>query len=216
MATTAVYLLPYQVLGDAPDGPNLGQNLAERVEAVLQSNLTLGGNLVVPGSATANTMVATTSLTVAGVNIGSAVSTLLAPGWVDYSASLAWTSSGTPPAFGNATKLAEYRRSPGGDMVEVRIKIVFGSTTTFGTGVWFFSLPVNAHANEIGMPCGGGWGLDTAIKESGGVAKIESATTFRLSAAPVASSTNDNWSAAVPFTWGNTDTLWGRVRYQAA
>ncbi|MEV0725997.1 hypothetical protein AB0I37_24865 [Micromonospora purpureochromogenes] len=35
MATTSIYGLPYQGLTDPPDGPNLSQQLAEGVEAVL-------------------------------------------------------------------------------------------------------------------------------------------------------------------------------------
>jgi hypothetical protein len=37
--TTPVYGWPYQTLTDAPDGPNLGEDLALAIEATLQSNL---------------------------------------------------------------------------------------------------------------------------------------------------------------------------------
>jgi hypothetical protein len=68
MATTPVYALPYQGTGDAPHGPNLGKNLAERIEAILQASLTLGGGLTVPGhlSVTGNLAV-TGNLTVTGI-----------------------------------------------------------------------------------------------------------------------------------------------------
>lgn len=36
MASTSVYALPYQALTDSPHGPNLGEDLAEAVEAELQ------------------------------------------------------------------------------------------------------------------------------------------------------------------------------------
>lgn len=35
MGATDIYALPYQEVGDAPNGPTLGQNLAEAVEAAL-------------------------------------------------------------------------------------------------------------------------------------------------------------------------------------
>lgn len=68
MATTPTYSLPYQALEDPPHGPNLGQDLAEAIEAVLSDgtktltpsainpatvtttgNATVGGNLTVSG-----------------------------------------------------------------------------------------------------------------------------------------------------------------------
>jgi hypothetical protein len=38
---TPIYGFPYQVLGDGPNGPTLGQDLAEAVEATLQAQLAL-------------------------------------------------------------------------------------------------------------------------------------------------------------------------------
>lgn len=51
-AVTANYSLPYQELGDSPDGAQGLQDLAEAVDATLDGNLTLGANLTVPGNLT--------------------------------------------------------------------------------------------------------------------------------------------------------------------
>jgi hypothetical protein len=68
MGATAVYSLPFQGLTDPPDGPNLGEDLALAIEAVLQGNLALGGNLTVPGNLTvAGNLAVTGNLTVTGV-----------------------------------------------------------------------------------------------------------------------------------------------------
>jgi hypothetical protein len=51
-----------------------------------------------------------------------------------------WTSSGTAPAYGNADVRGSY--SVRGRMVRGQVAIIFGSTTTFGTGQYSFSLPL--------------------------------------------------------------------------
>ena len=135
--------------------------------------------------------------------------------WTDFSSTLAWTSSGAAPAFGNATKLAEYRRPSGSDMVDVRIKITFGNTTTFGTGVYFLSLPANAATNQIAFGAGWAYALDAGIQEYGGICKIENATTFRMIPASNNTDSVTNWGQTAPFTFGNTDVLAAQLRYQA-
>lgn len=52
---------------------------------------------------------------------------------------MTWTSTGTAPSFGNADVRARYVID--GRSCRVEVSIVFGSTTTFGTGTWRFSLP---------------------------------------------------------------------------
>jgi hypothetical protein len=50
-----------------------------------------------------------------------------------------WTGSGSNPAIGNGTLSASYTRNL--TSVTVQLKIIFGSTTTLGTGLWAWSLP---------------------------------------------------------------------------
>jgi hypothetical protein len=50
-----------------------------------------------------------------------------------------WSSTGTAPSLGNGTLTGQYTRN--GNLVSFTIAFVAGSTTTFGTGSWFFSLP---------------------------------------------------------------------------
>jgi len=58
-------------------------------------------------------------------------------GLVAYTPS--WTSSGTAPTLGNGTILGYYTRR--GQIIEGTIDLTIGSTTTTGTGTWYFSLP---------------------------------------------------------------------------
>lgn len=51
----------------------------------------------------------------------------------------AWTATGVAPVYGNATVTGRWQRH--GRRVSVIIDIVFGNTTTFGTGVYTFGLP---------------------------------------------------------------------------
>src|SRR5262245_36813201 len=51
-----------------------------------------------------------------------------------------WATSGTAPAFGNASVYGRYLQL--GKMVHYTLGIQFGSTTTFGTGNFAFALPV--------------------------------------------------------------------------
>lgn len=75
MGTTAVYGFRYPELGDAPDGPKLGRELAQDVEGALQGNLTLGGNLTVPGTLTVGgtipSLTVSGAVTIAGITVAS-------------------------------------------------------------------------------------------------------------------------------------------------
>ncbi len=51
-----------------------------------------------------------------------------------------WTSSPSNPSLGNGTLTSFYERS--GRKITIKIDLIMGSTTTYGSGVWSFSLPV--------------------------------------------------------------------------
>lgn len=57
--------------------------------------------------------------------------------WVAFTPT--WTSNGTAPSIGNGSLLGWYRKV--GDSSEIYIKLTTGTTTTYGTNSWFFSLP---------------------------------------------------------------------------
>ena len=60
--------------------------------------------------------------------------------WSSYT--VTWTTNGTQPAIGNGTLTGYYLKI--GKNVYFRIKLTGGTTTTWGTGEFIFSLPVNA------------------------------------------------------------------------
>jgi len=65
--------------------------------------------------------------------------------WTAYTPT--WTASGTAPARGNGTLQGSYSKT--GRTVHVRIALYAGSTTTFGTGDYKFSLPFAANVSGV-------------------------------------------------------------------
>lgn len=122
-----------------------------------------------------------------------------------------WTSSGTAPAIGNGTLSGSYVLS--GQMVEFRIKLIAGSTTTFGTGAWFFSVPFPRASTEYfdgaitGLTFGGTSNRFIVASQDNGT------SSFSLMAAGTPAS---GVSATVPFTWANTHTLTLHGSYEKA
>ncbi len=142
--------------------------------------------------------------------------TLRAAGvWTSYTPE--WTSSGTQPALVDGTLTGRYLMLHH-QLARAQIRLTMGASTTFGTGVYFLSLPFQCSADSILYnAAGSGWALDTGTKESGGVCKLEStSTTFRISAAPAASGASDNWGQTGPFTWATTDVLTAWVDFEPA
>lgn len=58
--------------------------------------------------------------------------------WQAYTTT--WSGSTTSPSLGNGSLLAAY--SQAGKLVNFRIVLTAGSTTTYGSGTWGFTLPV--------------------------------------------------------------------------
>jgi hypothetical protein len=68
--------------------------------------------------------------------------------WTTYTPT--WTSTSTAPAIGNGTLTGRYMKI--GRTVIVEINLIAGSTTTFGTGNYSFSLPVQAASSGLAIP----------------------------------------------------------------
>jgi hypothetical protein len=96
-------------------------------------------------------------------------------------------------------------------MVDYFMALTMGSTTTFGTNGFLFSLPVAA-AIAGGSPMGNAWMVDASagarVKRFG---LLWSATTIAFMDVAGA-----HVAATVPWTWANTDTLFATGRYLAA
>jgi hypothetical protein len=139
----------------------------------------------------------------------SATATGLAWQGASTSYTTAWTASTTNPTIGNGTLTARYVRA--GNLCLVTIALAFGSTTSGGSGSYYFSLPFTAKTSgNFGL--GGGFYMEDA-----GVAGYlyypfgASTTTIALR-----SSTNNQVANNNPFTWANGDYLQGTFIYEVA
>lgn len=120
----------------------------------------------------------------------------------------AWTASGTAPAVGNGTIAGRYLQI--GKLVHVKIRLTAGSTSTFGTGDWRFSLPVTAATEDAG-------GTTTYFDSSAsavyhGLARYNGSLLrgyTNASPAVLVDATN-------PFTWATSDFIELDLVYEAA
>lgn len=76
------------------------------------------------------------------------------PGWFEYSVS--WTTTGTAPAIVNGT--LEGYWTVRGAAIFAKIRLIAGSSTTFGTGSWSFSIPINSvnHSSSVAIESAAG------------------------------------------------------------
>ncbi len=122
--------------------------------------------------------------------------------WTSYTPT--WTSTGTQPVLGNGTLAASYIQA--GKLVIYRGRLDMGSTTTFGTGVYNFSLPVAfASPGAIGP---------AYLSDATGIAYP--ATCAFFGASLFLAATGGNVTNTNPFTWAVTDSLFWTVTYEAA
>lgn len=77
----------------------------------------------------------------------------------------AWQSATVQPSLGNGTLESYFTRN--GNIVIIDILLTAGSTTTFGTGSYYFALPSNALINEL--PMVGTTAFGTGVTTAGGI-----------------------------------------------
>ena len=127
--------------------------------------------------------------------------------WTAYTPT--WGGNTTNPAIGNGTITGSYCQI--GKTVFGRVKIVVGSTTTFGSGAYFLSLPVTAASTD--QSAGQGILADNSASTRYTVVLTPSSTTnvwIRYGANAL-----DTTSAA-PMTWATNDNLVVSFTYEAA
>lgn len=124
-----------------------------------------------------------------------------------------WTAATSNPSLGNGTLIGKYIQL--GKTIHFRVKLVFGSTTTSGTGAWRFDLPVAPHADyssNTGLNVGGyaenngvaGYSIDGARIDSGSTIIVQSPNGGNV------------YQSGTPFAWGNLDFLSFHGTYEAA
>lgn len=127
--------------------------------------------------------------------------------WASYTPT--WTGT-TNPALGNGTIASAYMQA--GKFVNFRIRIVMGSTTTYGTGGWLLTLPV---ASAVGFNNV----LDCSVllhDTSAGARYMRSAYLNSATQLALADDGGILVSGTAPFTWATGDSLSIAGSYEAA
>lgn len=128
--------------------------------------------------------------------------------WTEYKPD--WQAPTTRPAIANGILTGRYVKQ--GNTIIVQIKLVAASSTTFGSGQWFFTLP-SPIASHGFTAVGSAYLIDSGTTKSIGVA-LATAGDSRVSvqthssANPVRSDT--------PWTWASGDELHVELVYETS
>lgn len=110
-----------------------------------------------------------------------------------------WTASGTAPDIGNGSLTGSYQRH--GYNLQVNINWVAGSTTTFGTGAWSFSLPKASSRSETGSA----YAADTGTGFYSGICRVASSQSTVQTF--FGENKGNSTTNTIPFTWASTDRI---------
>ncbi|MCX5114588.1 hypothetical protein OOK13_40220 [Streptomyces sp. NBC_00378] len=125
-----------------------------------------------------------------------------------------WTAATTNPALGNGSMTGRYMKW--GRTCMVNLELTMGSTTTYGAGVWSFSLPFTA-ASAVGSRVGMAQALGGSNRAAGQLIVAPAATTLTcFFPASTSVSFLSNNGATNPFTWAATHQLRASFTYETA
>lgn len=130
--------------------------------------------------------------------------------WQSYA--VTWSAPTTSPSIGNGTLTGRYRRI--GNDVQVMVNLTAGSTTSFGSGVWSFSLPVTGAATIFELTGSALMSDNSAGTELIGTAFRVSSTALGVRAA--SGSDHNRVGDSFPWTWAQDDYLYAAFSYEAA
>jgi hypothetical protein len=147
-----------------------------------------------------NALLVADSTTATGLNWGS-LATSYTP---------TWTATTTNPVLGNGALAGYYIRT--GDVVWFRIVLVAGSTTTFGSGTYRFSLPVAMNSATAGIN-GYSFVLDAGVAYYYNFNPVTVPAGLTTSC-EVVSTAGAFVTPTSPITFGNADAIyiWGNYR----
>lgn len=135
------------------------------------------------------------------------------PTWQDYTPT--WDADSSSPSIGNGTIEGRYVQH--GDIVHAQIELTIGSTTTLGSGTWFFTLPVTA-LTGASKRLGTALCVDSGSGFIAGICKPRSTTT--IGAIIVDPTDSDAYTpeahASYPISWATGDQLNMSITYEAA
>lgn len=134
------------------------------------------------------------------------------PQWFTYDP--LWTGSVANPVIGNGALIGAFTICDGG-VCKIKISITMGSTTTYGTGTWLLSLPVQARNDEHNN-----LGLAVMKDDNTGnvyprivyvAPNLSYVNSFRQLDSP--NTTILTIDATTPFTWNTGDLIYINAEY---
>jgi len=127
-----------------------------------------------------------------------------------YTPTIEWKGDSSDPAIGNGTLTCRVYRS--GRRLKVDVRLLVGSTTTFGSGAWYFQLPAPFSTwNAKHAAAGAAVMLDSGTQRFLGTATVNAAAR-RIYVNLDASASQINPTA--PMTWATNDTLNVNIEYE--
>lgn len=128
--------------------------------------------------------------------------------WASYTPQ--WLGATTNPVIGNGTLTGNYMQA--GKLVMFRIRVVMGSTTTYGSGAYTFGLPVPAVVStDNAIDC------SVFLKDvSGSVRALRFAYLNTASLIAPCDSGGALINSTTPWVWANTDIISISGSYEAA
>src|SRR5688572_9025428 len=109
-----------------------------------------------------------------GIVLASQLNNILTPGWTAYTPS--WTGSVSNPVLNNGTLTGRYRRVTGSDLIVVEGRLTCGSTTTYGSGTYYISVPVTPSATSTLAAAGACYFFDSGVADRAGSVLFEDNT----------------------------------------
>lgn len=117
----------------------------------------------------------------------------------------AWGATGAAPAIGNGVLLGSYQQV--GKTVDVHIKLAPGTTTSYGTGSWNFTLP----PGMVGKSGGPRYYPSGALINGGGffltMALVQDVNIFSVLSGVTGTGSLSNIGVGVPGTWSSGSLL---------
>jgi hypothetical protein len=133
--------------------------------------------------------------------------------WSTYTPT--WTATGSNPSLGNGTLTGRYLQV--GRRYDVHIELTCGSTTTYGSGNYSFSLPVAAAAAGTGNRVGHAQALVTGARYGGQVVISPTASTTSPFFPPNSTTSSlSQGSPSVPGTWASGNSMRMTLTYESA
>ncbi|MGV9535019.1 hypothetical protein ACWEU6_21865 [Streptosporangium sandarakinum] len=128
--------------------------------------------------------------------------------WTSYT--VTWTGATTNPTLGNGTLDGAYKAI--GKTIAVRIRLVYGSTSSAGSGLWAFSLPVGFAPAAVQSLAGFVSNQAGSARYALGAYLTAGSGVFRIAAIDGTSGVSNN----SPIVWANGDQLVLTGTYEAS